>query len=129
MSDIESMSRWVSMAKMIDEIDKPESRLKPRFLARQLRCNGVGEVIDFSATGLRVQYKKLPRWKVGDEVELTLESAKESHCGSAIARRIVKIGFRRFEVGFEFIDPDAVKKMQLFRCGYDPLEDGSWSAA
>ncbi|MBL4809012.1 MAG: PilZ domain-containing protein [Phycisphaerales bacterium] len=123
------MSRWASLAKMIDEIDKPESRVKPRFIARQLVCDCSGTVLDFSASGLRVVYKKKPEWNVGDHVELTLESTKATHRGLAIVRRITKMGFRNYEVGFEFSDPEAAKKMQLFKSGYDALDDDMWSAA
>ena len=123
------MSRWASIAKMIDDIDKPESRVKPRFIARKMQCDCAGTVLDFSASGLRVAYKRLPEWKVGDHVELTIESERGHHRGLATVRRITKIGFRKIEVGFEFADPEAAKKMQLFQCGYDALGDDAWSAA
>jgi len=123
------MSRWTAIAKMIDGNENPEARQKPRFVARNMRCDGTGEIQDFSASGLRVQYKKKPCWEVGGHVELTIESEKGFHRGLATVRRITKVGFRKYEVGFEFSDPEAAKKMQLFKCGYDALDDGAWSAA
>jgi PilZ domain-containing protein len=127
--DIWGMSRWTAIAKMIDEIDKPESRMNPRFLARRMSCNGCGLVMDFSATGVRVQYTKRPKFAIGDKVDLSLDSDVGTHAGEAEVVRLEKLGFRKYEVGYRFTDPDAAKKMQLFKCGYDALEDGCWSAA
>ncbi len=129
MADIGGMSRWTAIAKMIDESGKPEARQKPRFIARQMKCNGCGTVKDFSASGLRVQYSKRPAWELGAHVELTLESEAGVHRALASVKRLQKIGFRKYEVGFAFSDPEAAKKMQLFKCGYDALDDGHWSAA
>ena len=114
---------------MIDENGKPEAREKPRFIARHMRCNGCGEVLDFSASGLRVLYKSKPAWKEGNQVELSLESEAGTHRGLARVMRVQKKGFRKWEVGFAFADPEAAKKMQLFKCGYSALDDGAWSAA
>lgn len=129
MADIGCMSRWTALAKMIDESGKPEARVKPRFIARQMRCNGCGLVMDFSASGIRVQYTKRPSWEIGSHVELTLESEAGVHRALASVKRLQKLGFRKYEVGFEFADPEAAKKMQLFKCGYSALDDGAWSAA
>ena len=127
--DIWGMSRWTAIAKMIEEIDKPEARRNPRFLARRMSCDGCGLVLDFSATGVRVQYTKRPKFTIGDRVNLSLDTDAGTHAGEAEVVRLVKRGFRKFEVGYRFTDPEAAKKMQLFKCGYDALEDGGWSAA
>lgn len=129
MGDTPSMSRWTAIAKMIETSDQPEARTKPRFIARHMRCNGTGTVMDFSASGLRVWYTSKTGLKIGDQVEITLESDAGVHRGLAYVKRVTKKGFRKHEVGFEFADPEAAKKMQLFKCGYSALDDGAWSAA
>ena len=123
------MSRWTAIAKMIDEQDKPEGRRSPRFVARNMCCEGAGQVQDFSATGVRVIYSKKPKFEVDDVIDLRIESERGTHCGEAEVVWSKKIGFRKFEVGFRFTDPEAVKKMRLFQRGFDTLEDGHWSAA
>tara|TARA_R110002096_G_scaffold173781_5_gene348577 strand:- start:230967 stop:231404 length:438 start_codon:yes stop_codon:yes gene_type:complete len=126
--DIWGMSRWTAIAKMIEEIDKPEARRNPRFLARRMSCDG-GLVMDFSATGVRVHYTKRPKFEIGNLVNLSLESEAGTHAGEAEVVRLEKMAFRKYEVGYRFTDPEAAKKMQLFKCGYDALDDGCWSAA
>ncbi|MFK7760494.1 MAG: PilZ domain-containing protein [Phycisphaerales bacterium] len=123
------MSRWTAIAKMIDDQGKPESRVKPRFVARHMKCNDTSEVLDFSASGIRVLYIGKPAIKVGDQLELSLKSDVGVHRGLAIVKRVSKVGFRKWEVGFMFADPEAAKQMQLFKCGYSALDDGQWSAA
>lgn len=123
------MSRWTAIAKIIEEGDKPEARALPRFVARHMTCDGTGTVQDFSASGVRVRYCKRPKYKIGDTIELSLTSQVGVHQGEAEVMRIQKLGFRKFDVGFRFTDPEAAKKMQLFKCGYDALDDGFWSAA
>ncbi len=123
------MSRWTAIAKMIDEQDKHEGRKSPRFVARNMCCEGSGKVQDFSATGVRVIYSKRPKFVGGDVIDLRIESERGTHCGEAEVVWSKKIGFRKFEVGFRFTDPEAVKKMRLFQSGFDVLEDNHWSAA
>ncbi len=123
------MSRWAAIAKMIDERDKPEARKNPRFVARQMSCKGNGVVQDFSATGVRVLFCKRPKFEIGDVIDLSLDTNMGTHRGVVEVIRLEKKGFRKFEVGFRFTDPEAAKKMQLFKCGYDALDDGHWSAA
>jgi len=123
------MSRWTAIAKIIEESDKHEARAFPRFIARHMTCDGAGAVQDFSASGVRVQYTKRPKYEIGDTIELSISSHVGVHQGDAEVMRIQKLGFRNYEVGFRFTDPEAAKKMQLFKCGYDALDDGYWSAA
>jgi len=123
------MSRWAAIAKMIDDREKPEARKCPRFVARQMSCKGNGVVQDFSATGVRVVFCKRPKYEVGDVIDLSLDTTMGTHRGVVEVMRVTHLGFRKFEVGFRFTDPEAAKKMQLFKCGYDALDDGYWSAA
>lgn len=123
------MSRWTAIAKMIDEQEKPEGRRSPRFVARRMQCEGSGMVQDFSATGIRVIYTKRPKFGINDVIDLRIESERGTHCGEAEVVWFRKLGFRKYEVGFRFTDPEAVKKMRLFQSGFDTLEDGRWSAA
>lgn len=123
------MSRWTAIAKLIEEQDQPDGRRCPRFVARKMTCPGTGVVQDFSASGVRVLYKKRPEFEPTDVMELSLESEVGVHTGEVEVMWVRKEGFRKFQVGFRFTDPEAAKKMQLFKCGYDALDDGYWSAA
>lgn len=86
-----------------------------------------GEVLDFSATGLRIRFKKAPRYEVGVTTELCLQCPHGvQHC-QAIVVRIKKLGWRGAEVGFRFATDESATKMNLFRAAWDPLSDGQWS--
>lgn len=119
-------NKWTALAHLLQEQNKNEHRQKPRFVAWEVACER-GRVVDFSATGLRIRYSRCPKLKVGELMDLDLFSNLGQHNCTAEVMWTEKKGFRNYEVGYRFIDPEAAKQMQLFRLGYDPLNDGQWS--
>ncbi len=122
------MSRWNAIQRLVESQGKKEDRQSPRFVARCLLCDPPGQVVDFSATGVRVLFVKNPRVEAGDSFKLTIRSGMAEHFADVEVKWINKIGFRKWEAGLTFTDPEAAKKMGLFRCGFEVLEDENWAA-
>ncbi len=116
--------QWAALARLQESCDKSEARTHPRFVAHCMNCEK-GIVSDFSATGLRITYKKCMKFVVGDHMDLELYSPKGMHTCTAEVMWVDKKSRKCFEVGFRFLDPDSVKKMQLFNVGFDSLHDGA----
>lgn len=83
----------------------------------RFRCNmlnsTLGEVLDISAAGLRVRHRGALRAGVGDCVPLTIALASSE---IRVDVRIVwmrRTGFRRQEIGMEFINLDAASRSCL----------------
>jgi len=118
------MTSWTALAKLAQE-SGPEARRHPRFKARAMLVDR-GEVMDFSATGIRIRFRKMPRYEVGQTVELCLMSPQgERRCLAEVVR-INKVGRKQVDVGFRFPDEKTAQAMELFRAAWDPLEDGEW---
>ena len=86
-----------------------------------------GEVVDFSATGLRIRFRKAPKYSVGQVVELCLMNPQGERRCLAEVMRIQKIDRKNTEIGFRFPDEETARQIQLFRAAYDPLADGDWT--
>lgn len=117
------MSQWVAYAKLQQDWGKPEERKFPRFRAEQFNCKK-GVVVDFSATGLRIAYKKDMKLQPGEIAELELCSPK------GIVRCRAQVVWARarsrklYEAGFRFMDEETHKQIRLFERAYDPLSEG-----
>ena len=116
------MNQWTALAKLEEERGKPEDRKHPRFVAHSFNCSK-GVVTDFSASGLRISYRKDMKFKEGQLVDLELYSMKGMHQCEAQVMWARRISRKQFDVGFRFTDPNSHKKMKLFECGYDPLSE------
>lgn len=117
---------WTALAKIAADPKGPEAREKPRFRANDMVVDH-GKVTDFSATGLRILFKRRPRYKVGKVVELTLQNPQgERRCMAKVVW-IRKDRKKGTEVGFHFPDQDTAEQMQLFKAAFNPLSDGKWS--
>lgn len=116
------MNQWTALAKLEKERGKPEDRKHPRFVAHSFNCPK-GVVTDFSASGLRISYKKDMKFQVGHLVDLELYSMKGMHQCEAQVMWTQKVSRKQFDVGFRFTDPNSSKQMKLFECGYDPLSE------
>ncbi len=84
--------------------DKPDGRSRGR-----MRCNNVettlGPVLDFSATGIRILSKREVKHEVeGEPIEIGLLSAFEMVRVKVMVRWSRKLGWRRHEVGLEFVE-------------------------
>lgn len=120
-------NKWTALANLQEDLKKDEHRTKPRFKAREVTCER-GRVSDMSASGLRIVYSRCPKFLVGDLIDLELFSNLGQHNCLVEVVRVTKLGFRKYEVGLRFTDPAAAKEMQIFRLGYDPMnDDGKWS--
>ncbi len=117
------MSQWNAFARLHQESDKAEGRDHPRFVASSLNCEK-GVVSDFSATGLRIVYRKCPKFGKGDTVQLDLYSMKGMHQCSATVMWIDRKSRKQTQVGFRFTDPEMAKKMRIFEFGFDSLSEG-----
>ncbi|MFU8828693.1 MAG: PilZ domain-containing protein [Phycisphaerales bacterium] len=85
--------------------DKPDGRSRGR-----MRCNNVesslGPVLDFSATGMRVLSKREVPQDPETTMLVTVTSAFDPVTIPVKVRWSRKIGFRRHEVGIEFVEVD-----------------------
>ncbi len=119
------MTSWTALAKLAQDTG-PEARKHPRFRANNMLVDQ-GEVLDFSATGLRIRFRKAPKYAVGQLVDLRLMNDQgERRCLAQVVR-IRKVDRKNIEVGFRFPDEATAREIQLFRAAYDPLADGEWS--
>lgn len=89
----------------------------------RLRCDMLsctfGDAVDLSATGMRVRHKGSLRITADDSVSLTLAFAAAEVRLDARVVWIRRTGFRRHEIGFEFIDvsPEARECLhEIARC-------------
>lgn len=61
-----------------------------------------GDVVDLSATGIRVFRNGGMKWKVGDTITLTLKWHEDSVDVKAKVLRVRRLGFRRHDIGLLF---------------------------
>lgn len=120
------MAMWNALAKIAASHGGFDGREKPRFRANEMLVDH-GVVKDFSATGLRIEFSRCPRYTIGQRIELTLQNYQgERRCEAEVVW-IKKTGWRSREIGFRFPDPEVAQQMQLFKAAFDPLGDGKWS--
>ena len=117
------MSQWQALAKIHSEANKSDGREHPRFVASAFNCEK-GKVTDFSATGLRIVYRKCPKFLKGQIVDLELFSEKGQHNCSATVMWVSQRSRKHTEIGFQFLDPRMAKKMRIFEFGFDALSRG-----
>jgi Tfp pilus assembly protein PilZ len=86
-----------------------------------------GSVLDFSATGIRINFPRCPRFKAGQVVELTLNSDSGQLLCPAEVVWVKKTGWRSAQVGFRFSNEETASQLRLFQAAYDPLGDREWS--
>lgn len=121
------MTSWTALAKLAAGPSGPESRQHPRFRANAVVCDH-GEVLDFSATGLRIRFRtKSFHHEPGQSMEITLRSQRGEHRFMAVLVWVRKEGRKSHEVGLRFPDEQTARRAQLFRTAWDPLADGEWS--
>lgn len=120
------MTSWTALAKLAAGPSGPESRTHPRFRANAMACER-GTVLDFSATGIRIDFCRATRYRPGQLVDLTLNSANGALRCPVEVVWVKKTGWRSAEVGFRFPDPETARQLRLFQAAYDPLADSEWS--
>ncbi|MBI1338449.1 MAG: hypothetical protein GC164_16020 [Phycisphaera sp.] len=76
-----------------------------RLRAEMLTATGLGEVIDLSASGMRLEVVGKCRLEVENQIEMTLSSNDVKVHIKGLVRWVRKAGLRKSHVGIEFIDP------------------------
>lgn len=117
------MNGWSALAKLTQETG-PEARKTPRFRANEILVEK-GEVLDYSATGLRIRFFKHPRFRVGDSIELELMCPNGSKACRGTVVWLNPLGRKACEAGIRL--DEGGSGPSLFRAAWDPLGDGQWS--
>ena len=90
------------------EMKRNEKRACGRLQCPYLDCycgkKIFGEVVDLSASGIRVFRNGGMKWKVGDQIPLLLKWNEDTVELSAEVLRVRRLGFRRFDVGLSFVE-------------------------
>lgn len=91
-----------------------ESRRHGRLRAELLHCKQLGEVLDLSASGMRVLVKGGCQAKVDDLLSTELEFEKIRLPIQARITWVQRVGFRRHHVGLEFVNltPELVEGLR-----------------
>lgn len=116
------MNQWAALAKLEEVRDRREKRRHPRFVAHSINCPK-GVVVNFSASGLRISYRKDMKFRVGHLVDLELYSMRGVHHCEAQVMWLRRVSRRQYDVGFRFTDPHAHKELNLFENGFDGLSE------
>lgn len=89
----------------------------------RLRCDMLsstyGDVVDLSSAGMRVRHKGSLKLKVDEETTLTLAFTSAEVTLKARLVWMRRTGFRRCELGFEFLDVDPESReclLEIARC-------------
>ncbi|MEZ6241687.1 MAG: PilZ domain-containing protein [Phycisphaerales bacterium] len=114
------MSSWEALRKLQygESREHLGARARPRFMTNLVTC-GAAKVADVSAGGLRVISPTKPPEPSDEKRQVTVESPWGS-CSFDV--RIVwtrKIGWRKYESGLAFVDPDRARG--LLRICWNPI--------
>lgn len=90
-------------------------RRKGRLRCEMLVCAPLGQVVDLSGSGMRVTRRGGRICKPGQTVQVTLEHAEGHMQLKARVSWLRKTGFRRQEIGLEFIDMSPSLQSELAR--------------
>ncbi len=114
MFDTESMIRLFDRTP--SEPDASEKRRNGRY-----ECDGVptnlGQIVDMSATGVRLRCPARLKVKVGEGKWLSIRSAGGEIDASTVVRRVLRLNKREIEVALEFVEISEEAKKALYRVG------------
>jgi hypothetical protein len=116
------MNQWAALAKLEQTRDRREQRRHPRFVAHSINCVR-GEVVNFSASGLRISYSRDMKFRVVHLVDLELYTTSGVHRCEAQVMWLKRVSRRQYDVGFRFTDPHTHTKLRLFENGFDGLSE------
>ncbi|MEM9882411.1 MAG: PilZ domain-containing protein [Planctomycetota bacterium] len=77
--------------------------------------SSLGQVVDISASGMRVRRKGGLPVKQGEKFRVDVQVDKEVMAVDVAVRRVYKIGRRKFEFGVEFINLSEADRVRLVR--------------
>jgi len=85
-----------------------EKRASGRLQCPYLECMAgkklFGDVVDLSATGVRIFRRGGLKWRIGETINLTLRWHSDEIQVSARVLRTKRLGFRRHDIGLEFVE-------------------------
>lgn len=85
-----------------------ERRARGRLQCPYLECMAgkklIGDVVDLSATGVRVFRRGGLKWRIGETINLTLRWHSDEIQVLARVLRANRLGFRRHDIGLEFVE-------------------------
>ncbi len=93
----------VASLEALSKDQRANNRRHGRLRCELLTC-GLGQVLDFSASGMRVAHRGRMELKEGESICLHLQVLHISQIVQARVVHVRKSGFRRHEVGLEFIE-------------------------
>jgi hypothetical protein len=123
------MSVFRSLKTLQAAYETPTSdlRAKPRFTCRSVSC-GSGEILDLSLGGLRMRTPaKPPRGRGPIGLVISSDVGRVQVAAEIVWAK--RAGWREWELGMRFTDPDAVRASGLFKLIWDPVELASATAA
>lgn len=92
-----------------------ENRRRHGRLKTEGTQSSMGEVVDISASGMRVQRKGALPVTEGEKFRVDVQIDKEIMALDVMVRRVRKLGRRKFEFGLEFIHLDETDRSRLVR--------------
>lgn len=107
--------RFPRNPKMTMESDAPSDRRRHGRLRCESAKSCIGDVLDISASGMRVQRSGRPILEVGDEFRITVHPDNDEPVLTLPSRvvRIERKGFRKHIYGIEFANLDDDQKRRL----------------
>lgn len=108
------------MSRLFDRIpNEPETGEKRgygRYGCEGLICN-LGQVVDMSATGVRVRCSAKSETEVGDDKWLSIKSNGGEVGVHAVVRRVSRVNKKEIAVALEFIDISEETRRAIYRVG------------
>lgn len=96
----------------LTEKHSDEHRRAGRLRCQSIKCS-LGQVVDLSGTGLRVQCKGRPDVPVNEPFGLSIHAPTGMLTAPVTAVWVRKVGFRTYEIGLRFGELSAEAKTQL----------------
>ena len=90
-----------------------EKRRAGRLACEHLTC-ALGEVVDVSASGLKVATRSWGAMRPGDTVRLTLKTKSSAVTVETMVTWVRRVGMRKRQVGLHFLNVDERARRQLW---------------
>jgi hypothetical protein len=87
-------------------------RRHPRVRCRMIECSN-GEMVDISVSGARLLWKGRMPFACDEVMEVDVEGVENTFKVKGRIKWIRSTGWRRYDVGIEFVDPSTEVKQEL----------------
>ncbi len=108
------------MSRLFDRIpnnaETDEKRGYGRYGCEGLSCN-LGQIVDMSATGIRVRCSAKSEAEVGDDKWVSIKSDGGDVGVHAVIRRVSRVNKKEIAVALEFVDISEETRRALYRVG------------